>query len=161
MKSICCAIPLLFASLANAHDIEWRHTFHLTQSSSFDVPDRSGHVVSVGEGTGLGFFPEGEVATMKLTYSVDFIKSEGTFTAYETYRFPSGSTISVQRIGSTTVDPTTKVSTLSGNFKFVAGSGVYEGISGGGTFIGKRLNPLAAGADQYLDYKGSYEFTKK
>lgn len=157
MKTIALAALLAVAPLANAHDIQWRHTFHLTQSAAFEVPDHPGHVVGTGEGTGLGLFADNQVATMKLSYFVDFVASEGPFTAYETYRFGDGSTLSVQRVGTTTVDRQSGVATLSGKFTFVGGSGTYQGIHGGGTFVGKRLNPLAAGADQYLDYTGSYE----
>ncbi|CAJ0820056.1 hypothetical protein [Ralstonia flaminis] len=159
MKKIAIAVLFAVAPFAHAHDIQWRHTFHLTQSAAFEVADLPGHVVGAGEGTGLGLFPADQVATMKLSYFVDFVKSEGPFTAYETYRFANGSTLSVQRTGSTTVDARSGVATLSGKFTFVGGSGTYAGIHGGGTFVGKRLNPLAAGADQYLDYTGSYELS--
>lgn len=157
MKKIVIAALFGIAPFANAQDIQWRHTFHLTQSAAYEVADHADHVVGAGEGTGLGLFPGNQVATMKLSYFVDFAKSEGPFTAYETYRFPDGSTLSVQRIGSTTVDSLSGIATLSGKFTFVGGTGAYAGVRGGGTFIGKRLNPLAAGADQYLDYTGSYE----
>lgn len=160
LKHIVPAALLLAAVYANAKDIQWRHTFHITQSAAFNVSDRSGHIVGAGEGAGLGLFPDGQVATMKLSYFVNFIDGEGPFTAYETYRFSNGSSLSVERIGSTTLDNQTGVATLTGKFMFLDGTGIYKGIHGGGTFVGKRLNPLAAGADQYLDYVGSYELER-
>ena len=157
LKRIAAATAFFLAAGAQANDIHWRHTFHLTQSAAFHGADQSGHVLGAGEGTGLGLFSDNRVATMKLSYVVDFIDSEGPFTAYETYRFSDGSSLSVERTGTTTLDKQSGIATLSGKFRFTAGTGVYQGIHGGGSFLGKRLNPLAAGADQYLDYSGQYE----
>ena len=145
------------AGYAKADAVRWRHSFHLNHASTYVVNDRAGHVVGAGSGTGLGFWPHDQVATMDLTYYVDFQNSGGPFVAYEVYTFRDGSTVNVKRVGRTTEDPATHIATLRGTFIFVSGSGRFAGIAGRGTFVGKRLRALKAGADQYIDFSGTYK----
>ncbi|MBI3990010.1 MAG: hypothetical protein HY347_10390 [candidate division NC10 bacterium] len=77
------------------------------------------------------------------------------------YTFEDGSTFVIKVQGTTTADPGGKVSWFKGTFSFIQGSGRFAGIQGSGSYTGKRLAPLAAGAEAYNDFTATYTVSSR
>lgn len=140
----CMTVP------AAAETLTWRSISHIDETHAFVLAETGGYTVGTGKGNGLGFFPKDQIATVTLGYTIDYLKGEGHFLAYEAYTFPDGAALILRRNGKTRVAG--KGAEFTGDFEVVGGSGRYEGARGTGTFTGKRMAPLSSGADQYFDY---------
>lgn len=141
------------SGVAAATEISWRQVSHVNESHPNVIPDSGGYTLGTGKGSGLGFFSDGQIATINLAFNIDYKKGDGDFVAYETYTFPDGSTLVLKRNGRTITTGGGSGADFDGTFKLVGGTGRYRGISGDGVFTGKRLSPLGSGADQYFDFK--------
>lgn len=155
---LAMGIGLFLASTdVRAETLKWRQSQHTTETDSiFEVGDVPGHIVGVGVGSGLAFFENGEFATFSSTYAIDYTNGNGPHWVYSQYTFEDGSTFATKEHGATTVDQDGKISMFEGAFSFVHGSGRFEGIQGTGSYTGKRLAPLAVGAEGYRDFAATY-----
>lgn len=151
-------IGLLLASTGvRAETLKWRQNQHTTKTESiFQVGDVPDHMVGVGEGGGLAFFENGEFATFTSTYTVDYTNGSGPHWGYSLYTFEDSSTFATKEQGATTAEQGGKTSVFKGTFSFVQGSGRFRGIEGSGSYTGRRLAPLAAGAEAYRDFTATY-----
>ncbi len=150
-------VLVLASTDVRAETLKWRQSQHTVKTESIyqvgDVPD---HIVGVGGGGGVAFFETGEVASFSSTYAVDYTKGSGRHWAYFLYTFEDGSSFVTKHEGTTTADPGGKISVFKGTFSFVQGSGRFAGIQGSGSYTGRRLAPLAVGAEAYYDLMGTY-----
>ena len=137
---------------SHAEELKWRNVSHVNETTAHVVPDSGGVTVGTGKGSGLGFFANDQVATVTLGFTIDYVKGEGTFLAYETYTFADSSTLVLKRRGETRNVRQGAEAHFKGDFDVVGGTGRYTGAKGRGTFVGRRLAPLSTGADQYFDY---------
>lgn len=120
------------------------------------VGDVPGHVVGVGESRGMAFFDNGDVATAVDQFTFDYVNGSGPYVAYLLLTFEDSSTFVVRFVGTTTADPNGKISSFSGMFSFIQGTGRFAGIQGSGSHTGKRFAPLGPGAELYFDFSGTY-----
>ena len=145
------ALALLAASsLLSAQELAWRQVSHINESHPLVLADTGGYTIGSGKGSGLAFFKDGEVATVSLGFNIDYLKGDGSFIAYESYAFADGSAFSLKRFGRTR--SVSNGAEFDGTFELLNGKGRYAGIRGKGSFTGKRVSPLGAGADQYFDF---------
>lgn len=144
------------ASIAFSKEISWRQVSHINESHPIVLPETGGYTVGTGKGSGLAFFNDDQVAVVTLAFNIDYLKGDGTFIAYETYAFPDGSAFTVKRNGRTLSINSGTAAEFEGSIQIINGKGRYSGITGEGTFNGKRLAQLASGADQYFDFKANY-----
>ena len=151
-------IGLLLASTdVRAETLKWRQSEHVTKTESiFPVGDVPGHIVGAGEGGGLAFFENGEFATFSSTYAVDYTNGSGPHWAYSLYTFEDGSGFVIKGQGATTAEQSGKIAVFKGTFSINGGSGRFKGIQGSGSYTGRRLAPLAAGAEGYRDFTATY-----
>jgi hypothetical protein len=116
---------------------------HAASVQSQEVGDVDGHVLYVGRFSGLASFSDGSVGTANFTFTSDYVKGAGPWSAYfsvtlkdSTLWFKAAGTAKPE--GVTPVFPEAPASVLGG-------SGRFEGAKGDGTFMGGvRLAPLPA-----------------
>ncbi len=144
LTSLCLSLP------ANAETLKWRNVSHINETHAFVLAETGGHTVGTGRGTGLGFFPNEQISNVAFGFTIDYLKGEGSFLAYETYSFPDGASLTLRRNGKTKL--VGNGAEFTGNFDIIGGSGRFAGATGSGSFYGKRLAALSSGADQYFDY---------
>jgi len=133
-----------------------RIAYHLTKVEGFQVGDVPGHVVGAGEAKGLSFLDNGEIAAYSASFTFDYTKGSGTFQSYGITTYEDGSTMVTRGQATTTAVQGGKYSLFKGTYSYISGSGRFEGIKGSGSFTGKRVTSLAAGADCYVDFTGTY-----
>jgi hypothetical protein len=144
-------------SLARAETAKGRSVYHFVKIERIEVGDVPGHVIGVAEHRGLMSLDTGEVATHISRLTLDYTNGSGTFQGYNSVSFDDGSTKIFKAQGRTTAQ-TGGVSTFEATYTYLKGTGRFEGIQGTGSFTGKRIAPLTAGAsaDCYLDFTETY-----
>ncbi len=135
---------------------EFRSVFHYFKAEVAKVGDVPGHIVGVSEASGLSYINTDDVGTYSVQVMFDYINGSGPHQGYVTTTFEDGSTTVAKLEGMTTAVKGGKFSLFKGNYTYIKGSGRYEGIKGGGSYKGKRLTPMAAGAECYSDSIGTY-----
>ena len=147
----------LVSFAAMAEPLKWRHSHHVTKAEAVEVGDLTGHSLTVAKGSGLGFFENGDVATLAITAIVDYVNGSGPFSGYVTYNFEDGASFTIKIVGTTTTAVGGKSSALKGEFTFTQGAGRFAGIKGGGAYSAKRLSSaLSGGSEVYMDFSGDY-----
>ncbi len=148
-------------SVAATEAVSFREVFHGTKYEVVEVGDEPGHVVATGEGKGLAFFPDGEVATSVGVFTGDIQENESIVRGYETFTFLDGSIQMIQWEGTVKRDESSKAFLYEGRFSYVKGTGRFEGITGSGTYTGRGFEAIAPGSGGYDDYTGTYELPTK
>jgi hypothetical protein len=143
-------------SLAGAETMKFRQVQFYTKGEVLQIGDVPDHIIGIYDQTGLASFETGEVASLALKGTLDYIKGSGTIQGYSILTFEDGSTMASKWQGSTRPDPSGKGSRWKGTFTFIQGTGRWAGIQGGGTFTGRRIVPFGAGAQAYTDNTGTY-----
>jgi len=141
----------LLAGQALAADIDNSRTvYHMNKVEAIEVGDVAGHVIGVAEASGLSFEGDGEVAIYTVKFFFDYIDGSGAHQAWGITTFADGSTRTAYAKGTTTAqaDGTSKV---AGSYRITGGTGRFAKAKGEGTYEGKRVAPLEAGADTYVD----------
>ena len=131
------------SNIARADEVlKFRMFLHATSVQSQEVGDVDGHQVYVGRYSGLASFSDGSVGPGSLTFTADYVKGAGTFSAYFSVTPSIDSTLwfkadgTAKPEGATTVFPEAPATV-------VGGSGRFEGAKGDGTFMrGVRFTPL-------------------
>ncbi len=147
---------LAVAAEAQAESLKWRQAYQIIKSESIEVGDTPGHVVGAGEGRGLAFFENGDIAVFSGKFTVDYTGGNGPHQAYFLYTFEDGSTLVLKVLGAATVEQGGKVSSFKGETAVVHGTGRFTGSKGSGSYTGKRVTPLASGAQAYMDHVLTY-----
>jgi hypothetical protein len=125
-----------------------------------EVGDRPGHILGVVIQQGLAFTGD-EVGTYRGWVTLDYTNGKGKHEGYGIVTYEDGSTQVTRSEGTTETSKDGKISEFGGTFTYISGAGRFEGIQGKGTYAGKRVAPLAAGADTYLDQTSTYELPAK
>ena len=120
------------------------------------VVDVEDHIIAIADSPGLASFDNGEVAVLEQQAYADYTKGAGIHRAYFRLTFEDGSTIDYMNEGTTRPDPKGKGSLFIGTCKITQGSGKYIGIQGNGSFTGRRVVALGAGARVYEDVTLTY-----
>ena len=142
---------------AEAATLKWRQVQHISRLESIEVQDVPGHILGIGQGTGLAFFPIGGIATFFYSFTSDYINGSGPHILYFVYTFTDGSTLATKNEGITTVEQEGKVFSFKGESTIIRGSGKFAPIQGRGTYMGKGFL-LSAGdkIEWYLDFDLTY-----
>ena len=158
LTALLMALLLMSLTQARAETVEekGRIAYHITKAEASQVGDVPGHVVGVAEARGLSFIENGKIATYFAVFTFDYTKGSGTHETYGIATYEDGSTTVTKGQGTTTAAEGGKYSLFKGTFEYISGSGRFEGIKGSGDYSGKRVTSLAAGADCYTDYTGTY-----
>jgi hypothetical protein len=132
------------ASSARADEVvKFRMFVHAISVQSQEVGDVDGHLLYLGRFSGVASFSDGSVGPATLTFTSDYVKGVGTWSAYFSVS-PKDSTLWIKAAG------TAKPEGATGVFPeapatVLGGSGRFEGAKGDGTFVGGvRLAPQPA-----------------
>jgi hypothetical protein len=159
LKNLLIILVWLLASAtqAGAVTLKWRQVQHVTRLESIEVQDIPGHILGIGQGTGLAFFPIGGTATFLYSFTMDYINGSGPHTLYFVYTFTDGSTIVTKNEGITAVEQEGKIFSFKGESTIIRGSGKFAPIQGRGTYMGKGFLPPAKDKmEWYLDFDLTY-----
>ena len=142
---------------AGAATMKFRLVLFHTKVEIIKVEDVEGHIVGIYESTGLASLETGEVAVFEvLGGTFDYTKGTGIHDGYDPLTFEDGSTIDFKSEGTTRPDPKGKGSLFEGTSVIYQGSGRYADIQGEGTYTGRRVVPIGAGAQMYFDWILTY-----
>ena len=133
-----------------------RTVYSIFKAEAAKVGDVPGHVVGVAEGSGLNFPEKDEPAAYSVQFMFDYVNGSGLHSGYCMTTWKDGSTTVVKVEGTTMATQGGKISLFEGTYTYVKGTGRYAGINGGGSYTGKRVTPLAAGAFCYSDATETY-----
>jgi len=154
----------LLGSVAQAqtYTVKCRETGHIPKMQTIEVGDVPSHIIGVAEGVGILSCDDGNIATTMWKDLLDLIKGAGKSIGYEPVTYEDGSTLWMKYQCTVTPNPDGKTAKWEGPFEFVKGTGRFEGIQGGGSYIGKRLAPSPnAGVQYYIDWTFTYTLPSK
>jgi hypothetical protein len=142
------------------HKMKCRTGQHVNSAQVFPVPSNPPiHTVGSGQGAGLAFFENGDVAALTTGFNVDFPDGKsGTHALYTQFAFEDGSQFVILEVGTQTSPDGKTADFLATSITFIEGSGAgrFAGITGGGTMTGKRYGSFGPSADTTLNYEFSY-----
>jgi hypothetical protein len=115
-----------------------------------------GHVVGAGQSSGIAEFEGSELASLAISFTIDFINGSGTRVLYTARNFEDGSLFGTLGRGTTRASQDGKTASFDGSITFLQGSGGFAGIEGGGTYTSKRLALFGKQAQTYLDITATY-----
>ena len=157
LTGLLVALLLVSVTQAWAATMKFRLVLFHTKVEIIKVEDVEGHIVGVYESTGLASLETGEVAVFEvLGGTFDYTKGTGIHDGYDRLTFEDGSTIDFKSEGTTRPDPKGKGSLFEGKSVIYQGSGRYADIQGEGTYTGRRVVPIGAGAQMYFDWILTY-----
>lgn len=133
-----------------------RTVYRYIRAEAVEVGDVPGHVMGVAEAKGLTFPDTGEVGAYTVHVTFDYVNGSGPHQGYAKATFEDGSETVIEVKGTTKQVKGGEISEFEGKYSYIKGTGRFEGIQGGGSYTGKRLTPLTAGADSFSDAIGTY-----
>jgi hypothetical protein len=161
--ALVAVITLAFAATAIGNAVagekvqqKVRAVFQYFKAEAAKVGDVPGHVVGVSEANGLTFPEKDEPGAYSVQVMFDYVNGSGPHWGYVTSTWEDGSTTVIKVEGTTTATQGGKISLFKGTYTYVKGTGRYAGIEGSGSYTGKRLTPMAAGAFCYSDATETY-----
>jgi hypothetical protein len=156
LTALIAAFLLVPVTQAVADTMKFRIVTSHTKVEVIKVVDVEDHIIAIADSPGLASFDNGEVAVLEQQAYGDYTKGTGIHTAYFRLTFEDGSTIDYMIEGITRPDPKGKGSLFIGTCKITQGSGRYAGIKGKGSYTGRRVVALGAGARLYQDVTLTY-----
>jgi hypothetical protein len=161
MLSVAALTVFMALSLAGAETIKGRQVQFITKAEVLQVGDVPDHIIGIYDQTGLASFETGEVASMTIKGTLDYIKGSGPIRGYTITTYEDGSTTSSKYQGTTRPDPGGKGARWETTWTYIQGSGRWAGIQGGGTSTGRRFVPFGGRAQLYSDVIGTYTLPAK
>jgi hypothetical protein len=167
MGSLLIAVWLLVpASQAEAKTVKVKYKIagYLTRVEWIAVPDVEKHVVALYERRGVAIYENGETAAYHSRGTSERIQAESSFHGYTDYLFKDGSTIMTEYTGTMWYPPGEKLRSLKGEYKYIKGTGRFEGIKGKGSFTGKYVAPYTKDktkGENVVDVTGTYTLPSK
>ena len=113
----------------------------VTKQEIVPIPDVEGHVIGVSVREGVQISEDGELAWIKASLILDFIKGAGTLDAYTTHTFLGGSTFTTHTKGTVKATPAGVPSAAKWTGDIIRGTGLFQGIKGTITTSMKLLTP--------------------
>jgi hypothetical protein len=144
-----------------AETIKGRQVQFITRAEIIQVGDVPDHIIGIYDQTGLASFESGEVASITLKGTLDYIKGSGAIQGYTITTYEDGSTTTAKWKGTTRPDPGGKGSWFESTWTYTHGTGRFAGIQGGGISTGRRFVPFGGGAQLYSDLTGTYTLPPK
>jgi hypothetical protein len=140
--------PLRNAAHADALTLDYDLVVHTTDVHSIEVPGSPHHEVGVASLRGIAIFDDGRVAQHWYAGSFDFIDGSGAFEGYARWAFEDGSRLDSRYVGKAGAMPGGGI-VFEGSHSDVTGTGDYAGVTGQGSFEGRRIDYLEAGGETY------------
>ena len=139
-----------FTSVATAADSQrsGKHVQHNIAFSPIKIGDIEGHIIGTYQNEGLVIIDDGEVGTSVNNGTLDYTKGLGTYSGYIVIIFKDDSSYTTHYEGAKKMTDKGKVST--GTYKFVRGTGRFEGIQGEGSYQQKMYGKMSI-----VDWKDS------
>lgn len=128
----------------------YQAVMHVRDSQAQPVLDHADHVVGTGAFRGLAIFKNGDVAVHRYEGWFDLKKGSGKFHGYALWRYDDGAEIRAAYDGLATRTGT-GVFQVRARFYDFEGAGRYAGVSGEGSFEGRRFEPIEKGGSTLLN----------
>ena len=131
-----------------------REVYYMLTIHTLKVPDVEGHAIHLLEAKGIGFNEKWGAYLIYVSQTLDLIKGEGPFQGYSQHTYPDGFTITVKFEGKNkgAGRGTTGASSSEGTWRYIKGTGKFEGIQGVATYKTYALGP----GQFYTDGEGEY-----
>lgn len=145
---LLCTISLLSSAIAEQLNLRYQAVMHITEQHSITILDDPKHVMGLAQFQGLAIFADGEVVDHRYEGEFEVTPSDGTrFHGYALWRFADGAELRANYQGAATAagDGIEFEST----FLTFTGTDRFEGVTGEGTFTGRRYDRLNAGGNTY------------
>ena len=128
----------------------YQAVMHVHDSHAKPVLDQPDHVVGIGAFRGLATFKNGDVAIHRYDGWFDLTKGTGKFHGYALWRYEDGSELRAAYDGSANKSGN-NVFEVKARFHSFRGTGQYSGVSGKGSFSGRRFEPIEKGGSTLLN----------
>ena len=132
-----------------------RVAYHYVKTEVMQAADVPGHIIGIADASGLRFPDTGEIGTYATKTIFDLINGTGSHQSYTVVTFDDGSTMISKAKGVSTAH-SDGTSTFEGTYTYVGGTGRFAGIKGDGSYTGRRVGPVAGGANLFFDFVGTY-----
>lgn len=146
VTGVLAAAPAYGASVKRSY----RAVMHVRDSHATPVLDNADHVIGTGAFRGLAIFVNGEVAIHRYDGWFDLTKGSGKFHGYALWHFEDGSEIRAAYDGLASKTGGTDFE-VKARFHRFEGTGRFAGVSGAGSFGGRRYEPIDKGGSTLLD----------
>jgi hypothetical protein len=123
---------------------------HVRDAHAKPVLNRPDHVVGIGAFRGLAIFKDGAVAVHRYQGWFDLTNGSGKFHGYALWRYEDGSELRAAYDGSARKSNSNEFQ-VKARFHHFEGTGRYAGVSGEGSFEGKRFEPIDKGGSTLLN----------
>jgi hypothetical protein len=131
--------------------LKYRIVAHSTGLITIDAADGiDGHIYGAAKFVGMVFMDDGRIGSVAHLANFDYIKGNGSYSAFQTFTFDDGSILRLKNTGSGAAE-LGKAIFNDGKTEVLGGGGKYKGAIGSGEFTGKRILPTADGGDVYFD----------
>lgn len=128
----------------------YQAVMHVRDSHAGPVLDRPEHIIGTGAFRGLAIFGNGDVAVHRYEGWFDLTKGSGKFHGYALWRHEDGSELRAAYDGSAS-NTGNNVFQVKARFHDFEGTGKYSGVSGEGSFEGRRFEPIDKGGSTLLN----------
>jgi hypothetical protein len=125
-----------------------QHVQHNIAFNPIKIGDIEGHIIGTYQNEGLIIIDDGEVGTSVNNGTLDLTNGLGTYSGYIVIIFKDDSSYTTHYEGAYTMTDKGRVST--GTYKFVGGTGRFEGIQGEGSYQQKKYGKMSI-----VDWKDS------
>ena len=146
LACVLAAAPTYAASIKRTYQA----VMHVRDAHASPVLDRPDHVVGVGAFRGLAIFKDGDVAIHRYEGWFDLTKGSGKFHGYALWRYDDGSELTAAYDGSAS-KTSNGVFQVKARFHNFGGTGRFAGVSGDGSFSGRRFEPIDKGGSTLLN----------
>jgi len=147
---------------AKTYTMKCRETGQQGKVNVIEVGDVPGHIVAVGEQTGVLSCDDGSIATTSTKFMTDQTKGSGKAYYYWMVTYEDGSTTCSKGINTLTTNPDGKTVKWEFTGEYIMGTGRFQGIQGSASGAGKRLTPTPGpGAQFYYDSTITYTLPSK
>ena len=145
---LLCGLLLSVSARGEEQVLSYQVFVHNTDVHAFPVPGQPDRSVGIAAFRGISLFGDGRIAGHQYSGHFDFKDGGGQFNGYALWVFEDGSKIETVYVGEATAAEGGGIS-FTGKHTQVTGSGLYEGVTGEGSFTGRRIDLLEEGGDTY------------
>lgn len=155
-RGLTLALVLVLAPQAVAQTLKGRAVVqvHPENVTAYEVG-----TLTLARFSGLAFLDDGEVAEVMGAETLDRSGGKGTYRGYEVLVFEDGSTVVSLIEGRNVPAENSDHVAFEGTYRYIRGTGRFEGIEGGGGHEG--IVHVTSGAGGYYDFQGTYSVTSK
>ncbi len=137
---------------AQPRTLKFDMKYQVQKNDMVIVNDSTHHRMGLATGTGNALLADGTNAGVRVFFIYDYISGNGNFTEYDVLTFPDSSTITVQSVGQSMGSFRGKDPLFSAVVTVIAGTGVYDGLTGDGSMTGNRQEALKDGVVVKLSF---------